>query len=74
MARKCNQNPVIKTIRILLSLTVIALGVYYRSWLGLLGLLTLVSAFQGGCPLTINLNPDQDRLGILPKNDDRDDQ
>lgn len=63
MAQKCNQNPIIKTIRILLSLTVLALGIYYKTWLGLLGLLTLVSAFQGGCPLSINLNPHQNRLG-----------
>ncbi len=62
MARTCNQNPIIKTVRILLSLTVMGLGLYYQTWLGLLGLLTLFSAFQGGCPLTIKLDPQQKRL------------
>ena len=63
MSKSCNRNPIIKTIRILLSLAVMGLGLYYRSWLGLLGIFTLISAFQGGCPLSINLNPHQKRFG-----------
>ncbi|MCK4942468.1 MAG: DUF2892 domain-containing protein [Candidatus Aminicenantes bacterium] len=53
---KCNLNPIFKYIRIILSLVVIGLGIYYKNWLGLLGLVTLFSAFTGSCPLTINLN------------------
>jgi hypothetical protein len=71
MAKTCNQNPVIKTIRILLSLTVMGLGIYYKTWLGLLGFLTLFSAFQGGCPLSINLDPHQTRLGDSPRDDSK---
>lgn len=62
MSKSCNRNPVIKTIRILLSLTVMGLGIYYKSWLGLLGILTLITAFQGGCPLSVNLDPRQRRF------------
>jgi len=69
MSKSCNRNPIIKTIRILMSLTVIGLGLYYQTWLGLLGLLTLISAFQGGCPLSINLNPHQNRLGQSKESD-----
>ena len=45
-----------KYIRIGLSLAVIGLGIYYKSWLGVIGVFTLISAFTGTCPMTINLN------------------
>ena len=49
MKKKCNTNPVVKYIRIALSLVVIALGIYYKSWLGAIGVITLISAFTGNC-------------------------
>ena len=49
--RRCNTNPVIKIIRILFSLAVIVLGIVYGTWLGALGLITLISAFTGTCPI-----------------------
>ncbi len=69
MAKSCNRNPLIKVIRILLSLAVMGLGIYYKSWLGLLGILTLITAFQGGCPLSVNLNPHQRRFSNSDEND-----
>jgi hypothetical protein len=54
--KKCNTNPFIKYIRVFLSLVVIGLGVYYKNWLGVIGVFTLISAFTGSCPLTVNLN------------------
>lgn len=57
----CNRKPVIKIIRVILSLVVIILGIVYKNWLGLLGIVTLMSAFTGSCPLTINLNRRQTR-------------
>ena len=54
--KKCNTNPFIKYIRVFLSLVVIGLGIYYKSWLGVIGVFTLISAFTGSCPLTITLN------------------
>jgi hypothetical protein len=47
--KKCNINPIIKYIRIVLSLVVIGLGIYYKTWLGAVGLITLYTAFTGKC-------------------------
>lgn len=47
--KTCNVNPLAKYIRIILSLTVIGLGIYYQNWLGILGLLTLYTAITGKC-------------------------
>ncbi|NIM15903.1 MAG: DUF2892 domain-containing protein [Candidatus Aminicenantes bacterium] len=47
--KKCNINPIAKYIRIVLSLIVIGLGIYYQNWLGALGLLTLYTAITGKC-------------------------
>ncbi|MCP5046605.1 MAG: DUF2892 domain-containing protein [bacterium] len=45
----CNRNPVVKYIRIALSLAVIGLGIYYQNPVGVLGLFTLYTAFTGNC-------------------------
>ncbi|MFO7603751.1 MAG: DUF2892 domain-containing protein [Gammaproteobacteria bacterium] len=39
-----------KTIRIIVGLVIIALGVFYQSWWGALGLLPLATALLGWCP------------------------
>ena len=49
--KKCNTNPVIKYIRIIFSLTVIVLGIIHKTWLGAIGIITLLSAFTGTCPI-----------------------
>jgi len=54
--KKCNVNPLAKYIRILLSLLVLALGIYYRNWVGLLGLLTLYTAITGKCSSSIRFS------------------
>ena len=46
---KCNVNPIAKYIRIVLSLLVIGLGIYFRNWVGVLGLFTLYTAITGKC-------------------------
>ena len=51
---KCNINPIAKYIRIVLSLLVIGLGIYYRNWLGVLGLLTLYTAITGKCSASLH--------------------
>lgn len=50
---KCNRNPVRKIIRIILSLFVIGMGIYFKNPIGLLGLLTLYTAFSGNCGLKL---------------------
>ncbi len=56
MKKKCSRSPIIKYIRIVLSLVVIGLGIYYKNWIGALGVLTLISAFTGNCALTLRFN------------------
>jgi len=51
--KKCNANPIVKYIRIILSLAVIGLGIYYHNWLGVLGLFTLYTALTGKCSASL---------------------
>jgi hypothetical protein len=53
--KKCNTRPIAKYIRIVLSLVVIGLGIYYQNWLGALGLLTLYTAFTGKCGASLTI-------------------
>jgi len=52
-AQKCNTNQTAKWIRVIVSLGVIAAGIIYKNWIGLLGIFTLLSAFTGSCPLSL---------------------
>jgi hypothetical protein len=53
---KCNTNQTAKWIRVFLSLGIIAAGIIYKNWIGLLGIFTLLSAFTGSCPLSLRFN------------------
>lgn len=53
---RCNTNPVAKWIRVAVSLAIIGAGIYYKNWVGLLGIVTLISAFTGSCPLALHFN------------------
>lgn len=53
---KCNTNQTAKWIRVIVSLGVIGAGIYYKNWIGLLGIFTLLSAFTGSCPLSLQFN------------------
>ena len=54
--QKCNTNQTAKWIRVIVSLGVIAAGIIYKNWIGLLGIFTLLSAFTGSCPLSLQFN------------------
>lgn len=57
VSKTCSTSRVSKYIRIALSLAIIGVGILTKNWLGLIGVLTLISAFTGGgCPLTIRFN------------------
>lgn len=56
MKNKCSIKPITKYIRITLSLIVIGLGIYYKSWLGAIGVITLISAFTGDCAFSLRFN------------------
>jgi hypothetical protein len=55
-ANKCNTNQTAKWIRVIVSLGIIGAGIYYKNWIGLLGIVTLFSAFAGACPLSLHFN------------------
>lgn len=55
-APKCNSNQTAKWIRVFVSLAIIGAGIYYKNWVGLLGIVTLLSAFTGSCPLSLHFH------------------
>lgn len=48
---KCNVGKADKIVRIVIGLVVIAIGIYYKSWWGALGIIPLLTSFCGKCPL-----------------------
>jgi len=48
---KQNVGSTDKIIRIILGITIAALGYYYKSWWGLVALVPLLTAFAGFCPI-----------------------
>lgn len=47
---KKNMGSIDRTIRIIVGLVIIALGINFQSWWGLIGLVPLLTAFIGWCP------------------------
>jgi len=68
LMKKCNTNPVIKYIRIGLSLLVIGLGIFYKNWVGILGILTLISAFTGECAFNVKIDRSSHKPSASGKN------
>lgn len=48
---KKNVGSTDKIIRVILGLAIGAAGVYFRSWLGLIGIIPIATAFMSFCPL-----------------------
>ena len=48
---KCNVGKTDRIIRVILGLGIIGAGVYYQSWLGVIGVIPLATAALGWCPL-----------------------
>ncbi|MCB9101523.1 MAG: DUF2892 domain-containing protein [Anaerolineales bacterium] len=48
---KCNVGSIDRVIRVLLGLVIIALGFYFNSWFGAIGIIPLFTAAVGWCPL-----------------------
>lgn len=46
-----NENNTDRVIRVILGVVILALGLYYGSWIGLIGLIPLVTGVIGWCPL-----------------------
>mgnify|MGYP000480572785 CR=1 FL=1 len=47
---KCNMGKTDRIIRALIGISIILAGVYYESWLGVIGAIPLVTAGLGWCP------------------------
>jgi len=50
---KTNVGKTDRWIRIVLGLVVGAAGWYFKSWFGLLGIIPIITAFIGWCPLYV---------------------
>ncbi len=48
---KRNTGKVDQTIRIIIGIVIISLGIYFKSWWGAIGLIPLITAALGFCPL-----------------------
>lgn len=48
---KCNIGTTDRTIRILLGIVILALGLIFKSWWGLIGIIPLATGFIRLCPL-----------------------
>lgn len=57
---QCGTDQAAKWIRVIVSLAIIGAGIYFRNWLGLLGVITLLSAFTGSCPLCLHFGDPED--------------
>ncbi|GEM_PF-792361 len=61
---QCGTDRAAKWIRVIVSLAIIGAGIYFKNWLGLLGVITLLSAFTGSCPLCLRFgDPEDSRRG-----------
>lgn len=47
---KTNVGTIDRVIRVILGLGILAAGYYYKNWLGLIGIVPLLTAFVGFCP------------------------
>lgn len=50
---KCNVGKADKIARVIIGLCIIAAGVYFNSWFGVIGVVPIVTAILGWCPLYI---------------------
>ncbi|MDZ7376401.1 MAG: DUF2892 domain-containing protein [candidate division KSB1 bacterium] len=48
---KKNVGSIDRVIRVILGLAIIGLGIGFKSWLGLIGLVPMLTAIIGWCPL-----------------------
>ena len=52
---KKNVGKVDKIVRVVVGITIVIVGAYFKSWWGVIGVIPLISAALGWCPLYIPL-------------------
>lgn len=50
---QCNVGTTDKIIRVIIGLVIMAAGYYYQSWWGIIGIIPLMTAAVGWCPLYV---------------------
>lgn len=50
---KKNMGSIDKTVRIILGVVIIVLGLYFQNWWGLIGVVLLLTSFLNFCPLYV---------------------
>lgn len=51
MIMKCNVGKTDQALRVILAMVIAALGIYFKSWWGLLAIVPLVTGLISFCPL-----------------------
>lgn len=64
---KKNVGSIDRGIRVLLGLVLIAAGVYYQSWWGVVGILPLFTASIGWCPAYLPFGLSTCKTDVQPK-------
>lgn len=60
-----NMGSVDRIIRAIIGLAIIALGIVFQSWWGLIGIIPLLTTFMGSCPLYMPL-----KISTIKKKED----
>ena len=51
----CNMGKLDRTVRFIAGVAIIGIGLYFKSWWGLVGLLPIVTSIIGWCPAYVPL-------------------
>jgi len=52
---KCNIGKMDKNFRIIMGVAILAIGVFFKNWWGIIGLIPVVTALVGFCPAYVAL-------------------
>ena len=58
---KCNIGKVDRVIRIIIGIVILAVGYYFKSWFGLIGILPILTAIFRFCPFYIPFKINTDK-------------
>ena len=58
--KKCPRTPFLTAFRILMALTILVLGIWKQSWIAILAIVPLLSAFTGNCGLGLRFGGTDD--------------
>jgi len=52
---KCNTGKTDRIFRVIVGIVIIAAGIYFKSWWGVIGAIPIITAVLGWCPMYIPL-------------------